>query len=150
MRSELLATTLLLAASGCVGPLSEDFESHYQTTAAARADGAFARGWLPEIVPGSAIDIWEFHNIDTNLTWACFRTPDGPEPVRALPAQRGGSRARGPVDRGPTRFLRGRPWWPSSMAKDTVEAYSFKEAPRSAPTMVGIDPQAAVVCLHAR
>jgi hypothetical protein len=150
MRNGLLATAFILAASGCVGPLSEDFESHYQAIAAARADGAFARGWLPEIVPGSATDIWEFHNIDTNLTWACFRTPDGPEPVRALLAQRGAIRMRGPIDRGPTRFLRVRPWWPSSMATDAVEAYSVQEAPRSAATMVGIDTQAAMVCLHAR
>jgi hypothetical protein len=49
MRGFLMGA-MMLALLGCVGPFSEDFESRYSDVNAARADGAFNRGWLPEIV----------------------------------------------------------------------------------------------------
>lgn len=149
MHRRLLVTGLFIFGWGCVGPLSEDSETHYAGVAAARADGAFARGWLPEILPDDATDIWEFHNIDTNLTWACFNTPHGPGVVRTLLAQRGAARTSGPIHTGPTRFLRVRPWWPSSMGTEQIEAYSFSE--NTPFTIVaGIDIHAGKVCFHRR
>jgi hypothetical protein len=146
MPSRLSVLVLVFAVSSCVGPLSEDFESHYQGVAAARADGAFTRGWLPAIVPPDATEISEFHNIDTNRTWACFSTRDVPA-VRTLLAKRGAQRVNGPVHTGPSRFLRVRPWWPSSMTSPSVEAFSFNEDTDSR-VLVGIDTQAARVCFH--
>src|SRR5882724_8330179 len=77
-----LISAITIALFGCVGPFSEDFESQYSDMNAARADGAFNRGWLPEIVPDDSIDIREMHNIDTNKTWGCFVIPSGTEEVR--------------------------------------------------------------------
>jgi hypothetical protein len=70
----MLAAVLL----GCVGACQEDFESHYPDVAAARRDGAFDRGWLPEFMPTDAIDIFEEHNVDTNVTWGCFSSLNRP------------------------------------------------------------------------
>ena len=79
-----LVITLSILGASCIGRCSEDVETHYATSADARADMAFERGWLPPIVPRNAFDIWEFHNIDSNRTWACFSVPDGPAATRAL------------------------------------------------------------------
>jgi hypothetical protein len=46
-----LVVAMTVALSGCVGPFSEDFESQYPNVNAAKADDAFGRGWLPEIIP---------------------------------------------------------------------------------------------------
>lgn len=78
MRGFLIGT-MAIALFGYVGPFSEDFESRYSDVNTARTDGAFNRGWLPEIVPDDSIDIREIHNIDTNLTWGCFVIPSGTE-----------------------------------------------------------------------
>lgn len=39
----------------------------YPTLAAAKADGAIERGWLPGILPASSVQIEEEHNLDTNI-----------------------------------------------------------------------------------
>lgn len=95
-----------IALLGCIGPFSEDFESQYSDVNTARADGAFDRGWLPEIVPDDSIDIREVHNIDTNITWGCFVIPSGTEEVRRKLKRLGASRAPGPVSSGPRGLLR--------------------------------------------
>jgi len=56
----------------------------FATVQAARADGAFVRGWFPPIVPENSIEIWEFHDLDNSATWACFRVPDGPAATEAM------------------------------------------------------------------
>jgi len=45
----------------------------YATAAAARADGAIQRGWLPDSLPDSAFDIAESHDLDTNTGGGSFR-----------------------------------------------------------------------------
>jgi hypothetical protein len=60
-----LIGTMTVALLGCVGPFSEDFESQYSDVNAARADDAFGRGWLPDIIPDDSITIREMHNIAT-------------------------------------------------------------------------------------
>jgi len=102
---------------------------------------AFERGWLPPILPGNAFDIWEFHNIDSNQTWACFSVPDGPEATRALLQKRSAARASCSVG------ALARPWWHSSMATTAVEAYKFSEKARFT-VLVGIEPSGKRVCLH--
>lgn len=146
----LFAVGVAISTWGCIGPLSEEFETHYADVPAARAKGALRLGgWLPEIIPEDAVDIWELHNIDTNRTWACFRTPRGHQSLRSLLASKGARPASGPIDRGPTRLLRVRPWWLSSMRTDAIEAYSLAEAPDSS-LAIGIDVRANGVCVHRR
>jgi hypothetical protein len=73
--------------------------SEYPTRAAADADGAFARGWLPATLPPGSTEIQEAHDMDTNERWLSFRAPV-PE-LRALatsltPLSYGSVRAVGP------------------------------------------------------
>lgn len=131
----------------CVGPFSEDFESHYPDVPTARQAGAFERGWLPEFVPPEATDISEKHNIDTNVTWACFSTPAGPGGVRSLLQEHGATRVGGPVGKGPGSFFGTKDWWPSSMTEAQVEAYRLAESSRFT-LVVGIDPVRGRVCFH--
>jgi hypothetical protein len=46
--------------------------SRYPTTEAATKDGAFRRGWLPEILQPDATDIYESHDIDSNRGYGSF------------------------------------------------------------------------------
>jgi hypothetical protein len=139
---------MAIALFGCVGPFSEDFESRYSDVNTARTDGAFNRGWLPEIVPDDSIDIREIHYIDTNLTWGCFVIPSGTEEVRRKLKRLGASRAPGPVSSGPRSLFRIRSWWPQSMTTTTVEAYRFDEVGAQFTVTVGLDPQQKTACFH--
>jgi hypothetical protein len=132
---------------GCVGPFSEHFESHYANVAAARHDGAFVRGWLPEIVPDEAIDIWEMHNVDSNRTWACFGIPKGPATVRALLEKAGAHRIAGPPGTRPPGILGPPTWWLASMAQPRIEAYELKEN-RGSVLHIRIDAAAERVCFE--
>jgi hypothetical protein len=67
-----LAAFLAAAAFLIFVVFDEDFSVHYATSAEARADRAIERGWLPEILPDSAFDIDEEHNIDTNRGGGTF------------------------------------------------------------------------------
>ena len=71
----------LFATFACIALLStaacrEDREAHYDTCAEAQAQGAFSRGWLPDVLNPYASDIREFHNLDTNQGRASFRYAD--------------------------------------------------------------------------
>ena len=134
-----------LVLVGCVG--AENIESHYPDAAAARRDGAFDRGWLPAFVPRDATNIWEWHNVSTNVTWSCFSTPSGVEPVRAALLKEGGRRAEGAIGDGPTRFFLTRTWWPPSMSREGVEAYKLREDERFG-LRIGVDEASQTVCFH--
>lgn len=162
MRRRALLLVILIGTSSCIGPFSEEYQYHYPNVSAARADGAFSRGWIPEIVPADATDIYIFYNIDTNWTWGCFRLPrDGARVREALAAIRA-ERVAGPVDSGPPRFywvlhrLPGTlPWWPTSMRSPGIEMYRFIESPKArllSPYVVrvGIDENGKAVCFHRR
>ena len=49
--------------------LSELQVAEYPTLAAARTDGAIARGWIPAWMPDSARRLREVHDLDTNERW---------------------------------------------------------------------------------
>ncbi|MBO6687864.1 MAG: hypothetical protein JJ931_15740 [Henriciella sp.] len=61
---------LALALCGC-----DDLRmySEYEDLNAVRADGAFERGWFPTWMPGDAVDIHEYHDLDTNIQAISFR-----------------------------------------------------------------------------
>src|SRR5882757_6966971 len=50
-------------------------KEHYGAVADASVDKGFERGWLPEVLRSEAVDIREFHNLDTNHGGATFRYP---------------------------------------------------------------------------
>ena len=49
--------------------------SRYANLAAARLDGVIERGWVPELLPADSNDIWETHNLDTNIGGGGFQFP---------------------------------------------------------------------------
>jgi len=61
----LLFSTLLL---GC----NEADVKVYGSSDEARADGAIARGWIPQSLPKSSKAIREKHDLDTNESWGRF------------------------------------------------------------------------------
>ena len=69
MRS--LALVVMLAAVLLIG-CGEMKRSHYATSADALADGAIARGWLPEVFDANVSEIHESHDLDSNHGFADF------------------------------------------------------------------------------
>ncbi len=53
--------------------------SQYEDLNTARADGAIERGWLPDWIPENAVDIHEFHDLDTAQHAISFRLEAGRE-----------------------------------------------------------------------
>ncbi|MEC7289314.1 MAG: hypothetical protein VXW22_04380 [Pseudomonadota bacterium] len=47
--------------------------SEYEDLRAVKTDGAFERGWFPSWMPEDAVDIHEFHDLDTNIQSISFR-----------------------------------------------------------------------------
>jgi hypothetical protein len=68
-----IATVALLMAGSRAIARHEQPVASYRDLTAARADGAFARGWLPELLPRSARQLREVHDLDTNARWLAFR-----------------------------------------------------------------------------
>ena len=78
-----LRLTALLIALALLMPLAiigvrrltarEQPVTEYATRAEAEAAGAFARGWLPALLPRSAHTLREVHDLDTNARWLRFR-----------------------------------------------------------------------------
>lgn len=69
-----------LALSGavlaiCIG-CNEVMRESYKDYAAAERAGAVTRGWIPDFVPRSAVDIAEVHDLDLNTQRLRFRVPD--------------------------------------------------------------------------
>ena len=51
---------------GCLRLFEETPSKIYQNYEEVIADGAIQRGWIPEFLPVSAVNIFEKHNLDTN------------------------------------------------------------------------------------
>jgi hypothetical protein len=152
----IIALCFGLLGAGCVGPLSDEFETSYRTLAEAREKGAVGDGggaWIPAILPEAATDIFELHNLDTNATWGCFRPNGQAEQVIRLLRARAAQPVREPLPDAPTRWLRTLDWWPDSMTRAGLEAFEFKE-PSLTPALSGstvrvaIDRANDVVCFR--
>ncbi len=66
----ILVLMMVIIISGC----KETFTSYYPTYKDAKEKGAIRRGgWIPEIIPDSAVEIYLQYNIDTNVTWISFK-----------------------------------------------------------------------------
>ena len=64
----LFAILSLLTLAGC----SDEITTRFATLADAKAKEAFARGWLPPILPDSATSIVERNNVDLNTGTGSF------------------------------------------------------------------------------
>jgi hypothetical protein len=64
----LFAILSLLTLAGC----SDEITTRFATLADAKAKEAFARGWLPPILPDSATSIVERNNLDLNTGTGSF------------------------------------------------------------------------------
>ncbi|PHS40670.1 MAG: hypothetical protein COB07_03955 [Sulfurovum sp.] len=51
---------------------SDEQRNSYKNLQAVLSDNAIERGWIPEILPESAYDIVEIHNLDTNVFYGSF------------------------------------------------------------------------------
>ena len=67
---------LALVLTGC-----DDLRmySEYEDLDAVRADGAFERSWFPAWMPEDAIDIHEYHDLDTSIQSISFRIENDSE-----------------------------------------------------------------------
>ena len=105
-RSLRIALLLLLAATA-TGCLDTTLDASYPTMAAAVADDAVSRGWVPDWVPTNAIDLREVHDLDSNESALSFNLPAGTKPT--LPAR---CRPVQASDALQSRFNRS--WWPAT------------------------------------
>jgi hypothetical protein len=70
----VIVVLFVLSALALISPfLREEKESHYPTLAEAKRDGAIERGWLPPWLPGSAVEINEIHDVDSNRGFIALR-----------------------------------------------------------------------------
>jgi len=78
---------IALATAGC-DYVSDTVTDRYATLADARADRLFERGWLPNVLPASTIDIQTVNNLDTNTSTGqfLFAPSDGPAFLTKLTA----------------------------------------------------------------
>lgn len=82
------ALTGLVVLASCFNDLR--MYSTYENMDAVRADGAIGRGWIPDWLPQNAIDIHEFHDLDTNIRAISFtvdQLEDWPWPIECIPVE---------------------------------------------------------------
>ena len=72
----------LLVIGGC---LNDVLDESYSDMNEAIKDGAIDRGWIPEWIPKTAINIKELHNLDTNQSALAFDIPS--QTIWELPEQ---------------------------------------------------------------
>jgi hypothetical protein len=72
-KMKLILNLIILLA--CIAGCSERITAHYPTYDAAKKDGAIQRGWMPELVPTTATEIYEQHDLDNNEVWLRFSLP---------------------------------------------------------------------------
>lgn len=67
-----LSALVLIISLIMLSYFSDDYSNSYKNVQAAKADGAIESGWVPSIIPNSAYDIVEKHNLDTNVFYGSF------------------------------------------------------------------------------
>jgi hypothetical protein len=101
----LFVLPLILLLAAC--QLGERPESSFANYQEAAASGMIERGWIPDWLPETAVNIQERHDLDTNASilffsaGAEFSTPEGCEPTSNPPA---------------AAFKES--WWPQSFSTD--------------------------------
>lgn len=97
----VFAVAILIAVSmSC----AETSVTTYETAEAARLQGVFSRGWVPDVLPTRAGPLTEAHNVDTNARCAFAQfSPSEFEAVAAALSKEGFERHEGPVLPAPLR-----------------------------------------------
>jgi len=67
---ELTVLILCIAIAGCETYIAE---RRYPALADANADHLFERGWLPDVLPPSSVDIHTVNNLDASTSTGSFR-----------------------------------------------------------------------------
>jgi hypothetical protein len=100
----------LLLCSALLASCGETIESSYTTLAAARQDGAIARGWLPPYLPQSATSLRERHNLDSNQSLLAFTFDPAETFMNSAPCV-AVSESETPLPPNPGSVR----WWPKSL-----------------------------------
>jgi len=67
-----LLTLILIVSIVLLSYPSDEQSNSYKNLLTAKADNAIEKGWVPAIIPESAYDIGETHNLDTNVFYGSF------------------------------------------------------------------------------
>jgi hypothetical protein len=127
---------VVLFASGC--ERLETVENAYASFGDALRAGAVGEGkWIPELVPPSATDIREAHNLDTNEIWVTFHFSSAELSLITRQCTRATAEIVSRPRRRPGR------WWPETLlpnptAKTSGNAYVHYEC--GGKTFLSIDP----------
>ena len=73
MKRSLVLAIAAFGATAC----SDIVTSQYATLADAEADRLFLRGWLPKVLPPTAVNIQVSNDLDLNLSWGSFEFSPG-------------------------------------------------------------------------
>jgi hypothetical protein len=71
----VMVAVILSAVAIIQAACAEDRHERYRTYRELVAAGAGPRSWFPECVPDTAVDLENFHNLDSNETIGTFRVP---------------------------------------------------------------------------
>jgi hypothetical protein len=142
---KLRTLALVLAVGSQIA--CETLESTYPTRADAERDGAFARGWLPDLLPRGSRNIREIHDLDTNRVWCSFDFQ--PEDARALRAALDRVRPRNALFKVQSPGVR---WWPPVLRGEIdldAIARSGLDLRRDGATLWAIDWRQGRGCFYA-
>jgi hypothetical protein len=85
----------IVLAGACAG--CDTVRDHYDTLEEARADRLFERGWLPDVLPDSAVDIHTANDLDIGRSRGRFDYRVGDD-AAMVAAMRPGAPAQAPFD----------------------------------------------------
>jgi len=72
MRISFIVIIICLILNGC----SDVYSAKFTDVDEASEAGAFIRGWLPDWLPSNAVNIYEIHNLDTNVQAFSYQLPE--------------------------------------------------------------------------
>jgi hypothetical protein len=115
----LAALACVLCAAACAD--IDVVTGSYATIAEATAEGAVARGWVPQGLPSGTREIREAHDLDSSRRWGLFDFP--PAEADALKTLLGAELSLDGTRVDPPRRIE---WWPvllrGSLNRDQVQA----------------------------
>jgi hypothetical protein len=100
---------LVLFTTAC----DESVERHYQNYAELQRAGAGAKSWMPDWLPASATDIYDWHDLDTSSTLVAFSVPNA-SPILL----RGCRRVAKVTNPGDASI-----WWPNDRAFSAMQHF---------------------------
>lgn len=75
VQPDMMRTSLILIAIVLLAGCSTSVRTEFATLDEAKQADAFARGWLPPLLPEGSTEICEFNNLDHNTGTGTFRFP---------------------------------------------------------------------------